>query len=367
MASINKRGPSWQATVRGPDGREATKSFRRKVDAEGWASTKEAEKARGAWMNPRLGLTPFDEWVEQYMREADKRPTTMARDRAVIRRWLLPTFGSRRIGSITPQDVKRFVEAMKSHGLKPRTVRTNYGVLSAIINAAFDADLIAVSPLRGIRLPPIPKTPGALAEVDDVHRLAAAVPSEFTAAIYLGALGLREAEVFGLRVGAIDFLRRQLTMRETVNEVEGKIVVGDGKTLSSVRTIALPQLAVDALATHLHRTGRTSPDDYVFQAPEGGPIRANNFRQRIYNPALRVTGLEGLTFHRLRHSAGDHMREAGEGLETIQKRLGHASIRTTADIYGSLPKSVDRAAADRLDEMYRGHFADIEVESPPAS
>jgi integrase len=29
-------------------------------------------------------------------------------------------------------------------------------------------------------------------------------------------------------------------------------------------------------------------------------------------------------------------------LEMIQRRLGHASIRTTADIYGSLPEKLDR-------------------------
>jgi len=42
------------------------------------------------------------------------------------------------------------------------------------------------------------------------------------------------------------------------------------------------------------------------------------------------------------------MRETGEPLEVIQKRLGHASIRTTADVYGSLPVAVDKAASDRL-------------------
>ena len=63
------------------------------------------------------------------------------------------------------------------------------------------------------------------------------------------------------------------------------------------------------------------------------------------------------------------MREAGVGLEVIQKRMGHSSIRTTADLYGSLPTSVDRATADRLHSMYeslRGHSADIAVDSPPA-
>ncbi len=82
-------------------------------------------------------------------------------------------------------------------------------------------------------------------------------------------------------------------------------------------------------------------------------MRATNFRYRIYTPALERAGLEGLTFHRLRHSAGHMMREVGVPLEVIQRRLGHASIRTTADIYGSLPEKVDRAAADQLDQLFK--------------
>lgn len=87
-----------------------------------------------------------------------------------------------------------------------------------------------------------------------------------------------------------------------------------------------------------------------------------------------ATGLEGLTFHRLRHSAGHMMREAGVPLEVIQRRLGHASIQTTADIYGTLPENVDRAAADKLDGLFRasqtdrksGPSATPDTPAPPA-
>ncbi len=73
----------------------------------------------------------------------------------------------------------------------------------------------------------------------------------------------------------------------------------------------------------------------------------------MHDPTTPAAGLEGFTFHRLRHSAGHLMREAGVPLEVIQRRLGHASIRTTADVYGSLPESVDRAVADQLEELFR--------------
>src|ERR1700677_4915200 len=111
-------------------------------------------------------------------------------------------------------------------------------------------------------------------------------------------------------------------------------------------------------------------------APTGAPAgalgaswRPSSFdltSRRVYRPAIKTAVLEtGLTFHRLRHSAGDHMRETGEPLEVIQKRLGHASIHTTADVYGSLPVAIDKAASDRLNKFYesaRGPFTDMDEE-----
>ncbi len=121
------------------------------------------------------------------------------------------------------------------------------------------------------------------------------------------------------------------------------------------------------MAAHLARTVRTSPEELVLQAPGGGPVRATNFRNRIYAPAIRRMGLDGLTFHRLRHSAGHMMREAGVPLEVIRRRLGHASIRTTADIYGTLPEKVDRAAADQLDAMFKASRNERKSDPPGAT
>lgn len=201
--------------------------------------------------------------------------------------------------------------------------------------------------------PELQEVPKPIVSAEDIYRLADAIDPHYRLTILLGALGLRQAEVFGLRVGAIDFLRRTLSVRSTVNEIEGRIVEGIGKTAKSVRTFSVPPAILDELAAHLARTGRTDPAELVIQAPDGGPVRATNFRYRVYDKALREAGLEGLTFHRLRHSAGHIMREAGVPLEVIQRRLGHASIRTTADIYGSLPEKVDRAVAAQLDELFR--------------
>jgi integrase len=165
----------------------------------------------------------------------------------------------------------------------------------------------------------------------------------------------------GCLVGDGDYRQKNCTVNrahqpDTINEVEGWLVEGDGKTYSSVRTIQLAKYIAHRLAEHLERTGRTSPDEFLFQAPGGGPVRATNYRYRVYQPAVRAAGLDGRTFHRLRHSAGDHLREEGVDLEVIKNRLGHSSIRVTADVYGSLPTQAEKAAAAALDKNVKTRY-----------
>ena len=126
-------------------------------------------------------------------------------------------------------------------------------------------------------------------------------------------------------------------MEETVAEVGGRLLPADTKTRSSHRTLAVPPFLLSILAEHLRVTGHVEPNDYVFQAPEGGPLRRTNFRGRVWEPAVRAAGLDGLTFHGLRHSAAGLMREANVHTQVIQQRLGHSSSRTTTDLYGWVP------------------------------
>lgn len=364
MGSIRKapRSGRWEARYRDPTGRQRTATFDRKGEATAYLAAVETDVARGHWRDPALDRLKFAEVAADWLASNPrKKATTYARDAMVIRVHIDPRLGELPISRVKPAHVKAVVAAMESdRSLAPATVRTNYGVLRAILSWAVDNDLIVRSPCRGIRLPGLASSPKPVISATDVERLADAIAVDYRVAVLLGVLGLRQAEVFGLRVGSIDFLRRTLTVRATTNEVEGRFVEGSGKTNSSVRTFSIPKRVLDELAAHLARTGRTAPQDRVLQAPNGGPVRATNFRLRVYNPALTKAGLDGLTFHRLRHSAGHMMREVGVPLEVIQRRMGHASIRTTADIYGSLPESVDRGVADRLDGLFqRARGADV--------
>lgn len=355
MGSIRRapRSNRWEARYRDPLGRQRTSTFPTRVVARTFLSAVETDMARGSWYDPALSKVTFAELAQEWLaNNPRKRETTRARDADVIRIHLVPVLGVLPVGLLRRSHVQQVVETMEAKGLRAKTIRTNYGVLRAILSWGLEHDVIHRSPCRGIRLPEPDSTPRRIASAVDIERLVDAMPIDHRVTVLLGALGLRQAEVFGLRIASIDFLRRTLTVEHTINEVHGRFVEGRGKTAGSVRTISVPNRILDELAAHLTRTGRTNPNDLVVQSPTGGPVRASNFRLRVYNPTLAKLGLEGLSFHRLRHSAGHMMREAGVPLDVIQRRLGHASIRTTADIYGSLPESVDRAVAAKLDALF---------------
>ena len=62
--------------------------------------------------------------------------------------------------------------------------------------------------------------------------------------------------------------------------------------------------------------------------------------------------LPRIRLHDLRHSAATILKMAGIPDEAIQKLLGHASVRTTQEIYVHLTGDAEKRAADKMDEIF---------------
>jgi integrase len=101
---------------------------------------------------------------------------------------------------------------------------------------------------------------------------------------------------------------------------------------------------------HEQLTQRAS-SDYVFTAVQGGPIRKSTFLRRYWKPAVTASGIEGLRFHELRHTAAAIAIQAGAHPKAIQARLGHSSITVTLDRYGHLMPGTDQTVADGIDQL----------------
>ena len=106
----------------------------------------------------------------------------------------------------------------------------------------------------------------------------------------------------------------------------------------------------EALVEHIGHLDVTSPEAWLFPAPEGGPIRRTGWTRRVWKPALAAAGLDlSLGTHTLRRSQVALLIAQGEHPKVIADRLGHTSVRTVLDVYGHLYEGADEAAADRLD------------------
>jgi integrase len=210
-------------------------------DGARWLDQARGDVARGQHVDQRAGRITYEEWSKRYFAAAlHKRSTTAARDKVVNRRHFVPAFGARSLSSLSPLDVRTSVQRM-AQTLAPSTVRTNYGALRAILNAAVDADIIPISPCRGIKLPPNRRGKLRFLSAEELGRVANAIPVQYRSVIYLaGVLGLRWSEIAGLRVGRIDFLRRSITVTETCAEVDGRVEFADVKTSASRRTLEMP-------------------------------------------------------------------------------------------------------------------------------
>jgi len=161
----------------------------------------------------------------------------------------------------------------------------------------------------------------------------------------LALTGLRFGELAALRVGRIDLSRRRLTISESVTEVGGRLVFSSPKT-HQTRTVPVPSSVIPALAAACD--GRAA-DELLLTSPRGGPVRINNWRRRVFDPACERAGITGVTPRDMRHTAASLAVSAGANVKPVQRMLGHASAAMTLDVYAPLFDADLDAVADGLD------------------
>jgi integrase len=349
----------WQARYRDPSGQQvpAPVTFSSKGDAAAYIAARQTDISRSDYVDPRLGKVTLAAWAAQWLALPGKRPRAVERDRIGLAPFL-QALGSVELGRLTPLDIQAVVNA-RAETVSPATVHRDVAALRAVLSAAVDADMIGRSPLRKVALPKRRAPERTTLEPAELAALIEQIPARFRALVLIaGVLGLRWGEAIALRVRDIHTLKRTVTVAQTVEELNGTVrVVPETKTDASRRTIAAPPFLIEALAAHLaaHRPG-AGPDDLVFVGDKGGVLR-RSFSQRIFNPAVERAGLEGLTFHGLRHAAVSAMVSEGVHPRIMAKRAGHSTSRLTLDLYSHVSDDADRDAAKVLEARFADSFS----------
>ncbi len=345
----------YDVRLRHPNGTEYGRTFDTKKAAELFEAAERVDRARGSWIDPQLIRTPFTEVAERWLEIGDdKRPRSLYRDKGIVHKHLIPAFTGRPVSSITSEEVQRLVNRWaKTHA--PAGVNRMFATLRAIMNFAVAADMIQRSPCKRIRLPQAYPRTAVILDTNDLEALAGAL-GDSGPMVYLAVQGLRWGEIAGLRVRHLDLLRHKVVVEKQWTRGEGSdMVEQDPKTRAGARPLAISDWLSAMLSDHLASRGLSGADRdaHVFAAASGMPLRYDNWKARVWNPAVQTAGLAGLTFHDLKHTAGTELVKAGVDVKTAQARLGHASRVTTLKIYAQATAEADREAADRVGARVR--------------
>lgn len=150
-------------------------------------------------------------------------------------------------------------------------------------------------------------------------------------------------------------------MKESLTDVRGELIRGTPKSHER-RSVPYPSFLDTPLR---QRTAGRGLEEPLFATDRGYEIRGNNFRKRVFRPALkRVQDADPLfptvTIHDLRHTAASLAISTGANVKAIQRMLGHASAAMTLDVYADLfdddldhvASMLDAAAADLVAGMW---------------
>lgn len=149
--------------------------------------------------------------------------------------------------------------------------------------------------------------------------------------------------VAAIRLIALTGCRKSEICNLSWSEVRGKrLLLHDAKT--GPRTVWLGEEARALLAA----LSRGPTEDFVFSGDRGPlPIDALN---RCFVRARRVSGLDRVRLHDLRHSFASRAASMSETLPMIAKLLGHADIKMTAR-YAHLDDASVLGTCDRIGEL----------------
>jgi integrase len=250
-------GARYRARYVGPDGAEKSKSFpdRQKRLADQWLAHTEADMARGQYIDPRAARVAFQQYAETWVSTQGTDPNTQASMESQLRLHAFPYLGSRPLGSFQPAHIRDWVRQLSENGIRGSYARTIYSNVRAALSAAVDDGHLPRNPCAARSVRPLtvddrrvaPWTPERVFAVRD------GMPERSRAMVDLGGgCGLRQGEILGVAVDAIDFESDTLHVVQQLKLSRSKAVFAPPKG-GKLRDVPLPGPVADAIRTHMKR------------------------------------------------------------------------------------------------------------------
>ncbi len=274
----------------------------------------------------------FEEWLSAVKLKV--KESTYSNYRMKADKHLIPEFGSLRYGNLTVQLVHSFIEMKLKAGLSVKYVSDIVIVFKSMAKYISRAHRFR-NPLEEVVLPRDAKREWKLFNDIQQKKLCKYLTNDLnnTSLCVLLSLytGMRVGEICGLRWSDIDFAKRTITVRRTVQRIRTgvhgtKLIVDTPKSHSSQRAIPIPAFIMDIL-----RKFRKCDYSYILSGSE--KITEPRTMQRKFKSILKKASLPSINFHSLRHMFATNCIRASFDVKTLSEILGHASAETMLNRY----------------------------------
>jgi integrase len=305
--------------------RQRCHELRREIDAGGDPLGDREERRQAATVA---------ELVERFIAEAmpSRAPRTQAEYNAMLRDWILPAIGSRKVEAVRREDIEKLHRKITETG-KERRANSVKSLCSTIFAQAIVWRMRTDNPTHGVKGNAEHGVERYLAP-EEVTRLWAVLerwrerrPDSVDIIVLALLTGARRGELLGMRWDQLDLTTGIWTKPHPTTKQ---------------REVHRTPLSQDALTVLRHRRDEHA-DDFVFR--DRGAKTYSNWFERHWREIRAEAGLTDVRFHDLRHSFASHLAGAGLSLPTIGRMLGHSQPRTTAR-YAHLADQPLRAAAE---------------------
>lgn len=307
-------------------------------------------------------------YEQHYVKRHQKKNAQLSFE-SISKKWIIPFLGSRKVAKLKKFDVQEWVDMIEDKGKSPKTIRNIHSVLRSMLKYAItDLEIITDNPCAKTVLPPVEKKESKSYNADDVKKILKAfqdIPPQEQAlkCFVLLAIfgGFRKGEILGFDWPDIDFENHKICVSKTRyrdNEKDNRVYIDTPKSTKSNRTIALPDFIFDELKKldiqqkkEKLLFGPAYADEPAVIRLENGTVMNPDKPYKWFKKICEVNDIPFYGIHALRHTHASLLAEIGANYVHVSKRMGHAQVSTTLNIYTHLFKNADDNFADQLNSF----------------
>lgn len=368
------RGPDgkqlkpWTATFEiSPTWTEA--SARKKAVA--FAATFEKECREGVTTDSRQKFGPYCEYVIKLKEERGAKHSTISSYKDLSER-IIPVIGHIRLKDLRPDHLNDLYTMLAQDGQNKRTggklsaksILEHHRLISAVLEQAAKEGLVPFNVASRATLPKVERKEVNYFQPEQIAAIREALelePIKWKTLVHMLLItGARRGEVLGLKWQEVDFERNQIHVCNNILYSPDRGIYEDTpKTATSNRYVTLP-----AETMKLLRQYRTWQNEerlrlgeyyqylgFVFTQENGRPMHPDSVTSWLSKFSKRH-GLPHINPHAFRHTMASMLYFNGVDSVSISKRLGHAQVSTTADIYAHVMAEADQKNADILADIF---------------